>query len=184
LSIVVELAPGVLLVCAPREDADALFTRTAILIVDREPNGITTAIALNRRLPDQRAMDASALVLRFVPDPSAPAFWGGPMGKDPAIVAEFSDVDGLEWFHLPFQQPRPFPLPSVGVIAVAEHADVFEGRILRARMYVGLCVWGRNQLEKEVDRGDWLLARATPDDLFSAAPDQLWSTLLARAAHA
>ncbi len=177
-----DLAPGVLLIAPPREDADALFSKSVILVVDREPNGITTAIAINRPMPaDHRAMDASALVLRFLSDPNEPAYWGGPMGKDPAILAEFSTTEGMEWFHLPFEQQRPFPLPTVGVIAVAEHTDVFEGRIQRARLFVGLCVWGRNQLEAEIARGDWLLTPATPDDIFAPEPDQLWPKLVAQA---
>jgi putative AlgH/UPF0301 family transcriptional regulator len=183
VSEVLSLSPGTLLVAPPDSDADAdrLFAGAVILVVDREPSGITTAITINRLLPDQHAMDASALALRFLADPSAPAYWGGPMGKDPAILAEFSTTDGLEFFHLPFEQPRPFPLDNVGVIAVAEHTDVFEGRIQRARLFVGLCVWARNQLEREVDRGDWLLTRATADDIFSPTPAALWSTLVVRA---
>ena len=177
-----DIAPGVLLVAPPREDTDSPFARAAILVLDREPNGITTGLAINKPLQDQRAMDASALVLRFISDPNAPAYWGGPMGKDPAILAEFSGGrDGLEWFHLPFEQQRPFPLPNVGVVAVAEHTDVFEGRIVRARLFVGLCVWGRNQLEAEVARGDWLLTEVTNDDIFTPEPDELWRRLVDRA---
>jgi putative transcriptional regulator len=175
----VELAPGALLIARPSQDADAVFARTVILIVDREPNGITTGVALNRTL-DKRVTDSSALALLFVPDPSATVFWGGPMGSDPAILAQFSATDGLEWFHLPKEQQRPFPLPDVGMIAVAEHPDPFEGRTLRARLFVGLCVWGRGQLEAELARAEWMLARATPDDIFAAQPAGLWETLLSR----
>jgi putative transcriptional regulator len=68
------------------------------------------------------------------------------------------------------------------VIAVAEHPGPFEDRILRARLFIGLCVWGRGQLEAELDRSAWLHTRATPDDLFSPKPDErLWVDLLARA---
>jgi putative transcriptional regulator len=172
-----------LLVAPATQAADASFARTAILIVDREPNGITSGIAINRPL-DQQVIDSSALALLFVPDPSATAFWGGPMGSDPAILAQLTAVDGLEWFHLPTSQPRPFPLPDVGVIAVAEHPSPFEGRILRARLFVGLCVWGRGQLEAEVARDVWLVTSATADDLFTAQPATLWPNLLARATRA
>jgi putative transcriptional regulator len=150
-----------------------------ILVIDREPNGITTGLCLNRRLA-ARVTESSALALLFVPEPDAHAFWGGPMGSDPAILAELSSVAGLEWFHLPHLQPRPFPLPEVGVIAVAEHTAPFEGRIRRARLYVGLCVWGRGQLEAELGRAEWLVRAVTADDIFCAAPERLWSELLRR----
>jgi putative transcriptional regulator len=173
------LRPGALLVAPPSQDRDPQFARTVVLLVDREPNGITSGLVLNRPL-EQRVLDSSALALLFVPDPSAAAFWGGPMGRDPAILAQFGATDGLEWFHLPIRQQRPFPLPDVGLIAVAEHPSPFEGRIRRARLFIGLCVWGRGQLEAELERAAWHLYPATADDLFSASPEHLWSDLRAR----
>jgi putative transcriptional regulator len=175
----VTVTPGALLVATRAEDPDSVFSRTVILVVDREPNGITTGIAINRPL-EQRVTDSSALALLFVPEPNARAFWGGPMGDDPAVLAQFSATDGPAWFHLPHEQRRPFPLPDVGVIAVAEHPQPFEDRIRRARLFVGLCVWGRGQLEAELDRAAWHLSHATADDLFTQAPDRLWADLLAR----
>jgi len=174
------VAPGVLLVAPPSSSDDATFARTVILIVDREPNGITSGIAINRPL-EQRVLDSSALALLFVSEPEARAFWGGPMGSDPAILAQFSATDGLEWFHLPHEQQRPFPLPDVGVIAVAEHPQPFEDRIRRARLFVGLCVWGRGQLEAELEGHAWRLVQATADDIFTPAPQLLWNELQTRA---
>jgi putative transcriptional regulator len=156
-----------------------VFARTAVVVLDREPNGITTGLAINRRL-DARVIDSSALALLFVPEPDAHAYWGGPMGQDPAVLAQFNDVEGLEWFHLSIEQRRPFVLPDVGVIAVAEHPEPFEGRIQRARLFVGLCVWGRGQLEAELDQAAWLLTRPTVDELFSDNPEAVWEALIAR----
>jgi putative AlgH/UPF0301 family transcriptional regulator len=156
--------------------SNSIFEQTVILIVDAEPNGIVTGICVNRPL-EARVVDTSALALLFVPEPDARAFWGGPMGSDPAILAQFSAVDGLEWFHLPIQQRRPFPLPDIGIIAVAEHTGPFEGRIARARVFVGLCVWGRGQLEAELGRAEWLVRASAPDLVFSDAPERLWASL-------
>jgi putative transcriptional regulator len=175
------LGPGWVLVAPPSQDDDPHFARAAVLILDREPNGITSGIAINRPL-DQRVIDFSALALLFVSEPDARAYWGGPLGSDLAVLAQFGAVDGLEWFHLGHRQQRPFPLPDVGVISVAEHPEPFEDRIVRARLFVGLCVWDRGQLEAEVDQAAWVLRRPTPDDLFTTAPEQLWADLLARPA--
>ena len=174
------MRPGNLLVAPESQDEDPVFARTVVLVVDHEPNGITTGIALNRPL-DQRVIDSSALALLFVPEPDARVYWGGPMGTDPAILAQFSALDGLDWFHLPIRQRRPFPLPDIGVIDVAEHPAPFEDRILRARLFIGLCVWGRGQLEAELARQTWLQTTPTRDDIFSLHPEQLWADVLARA---
>jgi putative transcriptional regulator len=169
------------LVATPREPPGSTFDRAVVLIVDAEPNGIVTGICINRPL-EARVVDSSALALLFVPEPDAHAFWGGPMGSDPAVLAQFypDAIEGLEWFHLPIQQRRPFPLPDVGVIAVAEHTGPFEDRIMRARLFIGLCVWGRGQLSREIAEGAWQLRAATADDIFSASPEQLWAALSAR----
>lgn len=173
------MAAGSLLAATSREPPGSTFDKAVILIIDVEPNGIVSGICINRPL-ETRVLDSSALALLFVGEPDARAFWGGPMGSDPAVLAQFSAVDGLEWFHLPIQQRRPFPLADVGVIAVAEHTAPFEDRILRARLFIGLCVWGRGQLEREIARGEWIVARARAEDIFSSAPEQLWATLVAQ----
>jgi putative AlgH/UPF0301 family transcriptional regulator len=133
-------------------------------------------IVINRPL-EQLALESSALALLFVPEPNAPAFWGEPMGDDPLILAHFSAVDGLDYYHLPIRRRRPFVLPDVGLIAAAEHADAFDGRIRRARLFVGMCVWERGQLEAEIDLGAWQLAQPTADDLFTPDPAGLWARL-------
>ncbi len=168
-------APGTLLVAPATEDDDPVFARAVILIVDREPNGITAGLVLNR--PSGHIAETSARALLFIPDLKAQAFWGGPMGSDPAILAHFSASHGLEWFHLAKRQERPFPLANVGVIAVAEHPEPFEGRILHARLYVGLCVWGAGQLESEVESGAWDVTQAAVDHLFRPDTATLWTDL-------
>jgi putative AlgH/UPF0301 family transcriptional regulator len=170
------VAAGTLLVASRAEPPGATFHQAVILLIDVEPNGIVTGICINRRT-EARVLDTSALALLFVGDPGARAFWGGPMGSDPAVLARFSSVDGLEWFHLPIQQRRPFPLPDVGVIAVAEHTTPFEDRIQEARLFIGLCVWGRGQLAAELSRGGWSLRTATAEDVFASEPETLWSRL-------
>ena len=82
------------------------------------------------------------------------------------------------WFNRPLKKLRPFPLPNVGVIAVAEHPSPFEDRIQRSRLFVGLCVWGRGQLEREIGSGSWQLTHARADDIFSRQPEALWSELV------
>lgn len=173
------IRPGTLLVAPPGEDADPLFRRAVVLVLDAEPGGTLSGVVLNRPL-DRRAIEQSALAPLFLPDAQAPVYWGGPMGDLPAILVELTSTDGLEWFHLPHRQPRPFPLPAVGVVALGEHPDAFDGRIQRARLFVGLCVWGAQQLEGEVARGEWLLADGSADDVFSQAPEALWTQAYGR----
>ena len=167
-----DLTLGMLLVATPAEDADPTFGGTVVLIVDREPSWTITGLVLNRRL-DTPAIEQAARAALFLPDFGAPAYWGGPVGHDPVILAELDASPDVEWFHLDQRQRRPFPLPGVGLIALGEHHEPFEGKLGRARLYVGLCVWAAVQLEREIERGDWWLAQGTLDDAFSAEPEML-----------
>ena len=180
---VIDLAPGVLLIAPPDEASDAMFARTVILVVDREPNGITTAIAINRPLPEQRAMDASALVLRFLADPSEPANWGGPMGHDPAILAESptraasngSTCQSSNPAHSRCRTSASSPLPSTRTSSKAASNDA-------------ACSWacasGSNQLERELEANEWLLTRRLPTISSRLSRKRLWQQLVTRASDA
>lgn len=175
-----DLTLGTLLVSTPSEDADPVFGGTVVLVVDREPHWTITGLVLNRRL-DAPAIEQAARATLFLSDFRAPAYWGGPVGGDPVILAELEAAPDVEWFHLDQQQRRPFPVPGVGLIALGEHHEPFEGKLGRARLYVGLCVWAAVQLEREIERGDWWLAQGTIDDVFSPEPDALLKRARARA---
>ena len=122
----IDLTLGTLLVATPAEDADPTFGGTVVLIVDREPSWTITGLVLNRRL-DAPAIEQAARAALFLPDFGAPAYWGGPVGHDPVILAELESGPDVEWFHLDQRQRRPFPLPGVGLIALGEHHEPFEG---------------------------------------------------------
>lgn len=174
------LLPGTLLVATPAEDQDTTFGGTVVLIVDREPHWTVTGLVLNRR-QDTPAIEQAVRATLFLPDFRAPAYWGGPVGSDPVILAELEATPEVAWFHLDQQQRRPFPLPGVGLIALGEHHEPFEGRLGRSRLYVGLCVWAVVQLEREIERGDWWLTQGTVEDVFNAEPEMLLKRARARA---
>ncbi len=175
-----DLTLGTLLVAPPGEDADSTFGGTVVLIVDREPHWTITGLVLNRPL-ETPAIEQAARAALFLPDFQARAYWGGPVGGDPVILAELESGPDVDWFHLDQEHRRPFPLPGVGLVALGEHHEPFEKRLGRTRLYVGLCVWAAVQLEREIERGDWWLTRGTIDDVFGDDPAAVLKRARARA---
>lgn len=57
-------------------------------------------------------------------------------------------------------------------IAAAQVGDV--------RVFRGYAGWGGHQLDAEIDNGAWIVVDGNADDVFSARPDDLWRTVLAR----
>src|SRR5205807_4640507 len=49
-----------------------------------------------------------------------------------------------------------------------------------ARAFLGYAGWGPGQLESELERDDWIVVDAEPDDAFVDDADGLWGRVLAR----
>jgi putative transcriptional regulator len=47
-------------------------------------------------------------------------------------------------------------------------------------VFAGLAGWSPGQLEAELERDDWVLEPALPDDVFSDDPEGLWASVLER----
>jgi putative transcriptional regulator len=68
---------------------------------------------------------------------------------------------------------------SVGFLLGEIAADV-KPFLLRARVYAGYAGWGPGQLEAEMEADSWILDPAQESDVFTDAPDLLWSRVLSR----
>jgi putative transcriptional regulator len=53
-------------------------------------------------------------------------------------------------------------------------------RLAAARIFAGYAGWGPSQLAAELDAGAWFVLDADDSDVFSTAPEDLWSTVLRR----
>lgn len=50
----------------------------------------------------------------------------------------------------------------------------------RTRVFAGHAGWSREQLDAEVESGDWITHPPLASDLFTDAPEQLWGSVLTR----
>jgi len=159
---------GSLLIASP-SIADPNFRRTVVFMTEHGEEG-AMGLVLNR--------PAEATVLEAVPDlgwvaePDATVHVGGPVQPSAVVVlAEFDDltasalvVDG-----------------DVGFVpAEVEDHDALVAGIRRRRVFAGHAGWGPGQLEAEMDEESWIVAPATPADVFTEAPGELWSSVLRR----
>ncbi len=63
---------------------------------------------------------------------------------------------------------------------VGDILDEARAAIRRARVFIGYSGWGAGQLESEMERDSWILEPALEEDVFTEAPDTLWSRVLRR----
>lgn len=146
---------------------DPNFRHTVVLIGEHDAEG-ALGVVLNRAL-DVTVRDAVPPLSDLVP-PDEPLFQGGPVQPEsPVLLAEFATPDMADL--LVFER--------IGFV-VGEVRDEDLPGILRARVYAGYSGWAPGQLEAEMDEGSWIVDDARDEDVFTEAPDLLWSRVLRR----
>jgi len=146
---------------------DPNFRHTVVLVGEHNADG-ALGIVLNRALNvtvEQILPPLSTLV------PQGEAlFQGGPVQpENPVLLAELVRPELAD--ILVFE--------SVGFLVGEVPADI-QPNILRARVFAGYSGWGPGQLETEMDVDTWIVEPARVDDVFTDAPDLLWSRVLER----
>ena len=98
-----------------------------------------------------------------------PVYVGGPVQQSSIVVlAEFSDSS----------QAGLLVLDSIGFPASDADLDDLAGTTVRGRVFAGYAGWSAQQLEAEIDGGDWISHEAGPEHIFSELPEELWRTVL------
>lgn len=162
-----ESLTGQLLLASPAL-RDPNFTRTVVLIGAHSEEG-AMGVVLNR--PSAVAIDDAVPQLSAAVDGDDRVFVGGPVQPESLVLlAEFVDPGPAGLLVL---GRIGFPAPDADIEALAEATS-------RGRVFAGYAGWGEGQLDAELEQGDWILDAAQPQDVFSEAPEELWSEVLTR----
>lgn len=146
---------------------DPNFRHTVVLIGEHNADG-ALGVVLNRAL-NVTVEQAFPPLQNLVP-PQDPLFQGGPVRPEsPVLLAELADPELADILVF----------GSVGFL-VGDVSDSIQPSILRARVFAGYSGWGPGQLEAEMAADSWIIDPARVEDVFTDAPDLLWSKVLER----
>jgi putative transcriptional regulator len=158
---------GRLLIASPSL-RDPNFFRTVVLVTEHTDEG-AMGFVLNRPTPID-VVDALPS-LDGVVEAEAKVFVGGPVQPESAMalaqLEHVEDAAAIAFGDIGFLRPETDP------------AELGDG-IRRLRVFAGYAGWSAGQLEAELEEEAWILGEAEPDDVFSPAPDALWSAVLLR----
>ncbi|ASO23176.1 putative transcriptional regulator [Actinoalloteichus hoggarensis] len=168
----VEVGPGSLLVASPGL-ADPNFRRTVVYIIEHRDEG-TLGVILNR--PGETAVeDVLPEWGPYVSSPQA-VFVGGPVEQKVALClaalrtgVDTAELTGVVGVHKP-----------VAIIALDTDPELLAPRLRGLRVFVGYSGWDRRQLAGEIERGDWFVVPALPDDVLCPPGTDLWGLVLRR----
>lgn len=154
---------------------DPNFYKTVVLLLEHGENG-AMGLVVNR--PSAVNVSHALSGHLEIPDVDDPVYFGGPVEPGGLIVLhDRSDLAESE--------------PVVPGIFVPNSADVFEDVVRAAvedpthtsfRVYSGCAGWSPDQLENELNRGDWYVLPATRDSVFNEDPYSLWEESLKKVA--
>lgn len=158
---------GRLLVALPALD-DPNFARSVVLILEHDDEG-ALGLVLNR--PTTTPIDEVLAGWSSLAAEPANLYGGGPV--EPQAVVGLAVA-------------RDQTTVGVGIAGRIRTVDPTEdpallaGEVERARIFAGYAGWAPGQLEAELDQDAWLVVDATPDDVVSEHPQELWHDVMAR----
>lgn len=168
----IDVEPGTLLVATPGLE-DPNFRRTVVYVIEHRPQG-TMGVVLNRpsEVPVRDVLPAWAPLAAH---PHS-VFVGGPVdgrvalclaavrtGQDPTKVDGLMSVSG-----------------PVALVDLESDPTVIGPRLRGLRVFAGYAGWDAGQLAGEIERGDWIVVPALPDDVLTGQERTLWSRVLRR----
>lgn len=146
---------------------DPNFRHTVVLIGEHNSDG-ALGVVLNR-IFDLTVEQVFGPLAALVP-PGERLYQGGPVQPDvPVLLAEVSRPDLADLLVF----------DSIGFLVGDVSADI-SSSVLRARVYAGYSGWGPGQLEAEMAIDSWIVEPARVEDVFTEAPERLWSSVLQR----
>src|SRR3954471_14047197 len=158
---------GQLLVAGPALQ-DPNFRRTVVLICEHTEDG-ALGLVINRATTIEVTDPVPELAT--VLGDGARLWAGGPV--QPQSIVLLAELDA----------PPEDALMVVGGVGLVlqgadlEHLDLGPRG---ARAFLGYAGWGPGQLENELERDDWIVVDARPDDAFGEDAEALWGEVLAR----
>jgi putative transcriptional regulator len=162
-----EYLDGQLLVASPTM-TDPNFARTVVAIANHDEDG-ALGIVLNR--PSDTEVAEAVPELEAVMDPDEVVFVGGPVQPASIVVlAEFENPAEAAFLVV----------EGVGLVSDRTGLDRLDVVTARRRVYAGYTGWGPGQLESELERDDWIIEPALPEDVFDEEPAELWGRVLNR----
>ena len=161
-----ESLKGHLLIAGPAL-VDPNFWRSVVLVGEHSDEG-ALGVILNRA--SEATVDEAVPELAVLADEMGSVHVGGPVQPSAIVVlADFVEPE----------RAGALVVDSVGFLPAEVDPETL-GELRRARVYAGYAGWGPGQLDGELEEGSWIVEPALAEDVFTAAPDTLWSDVLKR----
>ena len=147
---------------------DPNFHRTVVLVTEHAEEG-AMGVVLNRR--SSISVSEAVPHLGSLTGDDDWVYLGGPVQPEAVVaLAELEDESAA----------AALAFGEVGFLPSDADPDEIAPAVRRVRVFAGYAGWAAGQLESELEESAWILEPAEPEDVFSSAPESLWSEVLRR----
>jgi putative transcriptional regulator len=162
--LVTQLKPGVFLFAVP-ELRDPNFLHTVVLLVKYDKQG-ATGLIINR--PMEISIDEALPDIDGIEGITLPLYFGGPVSRERMLVLLRSTKppQGVQKLF----DDVYLTLSRDALVEMLKNRN--PDKVLR--IYAGYAGWGAGQLDHEMRRGDWVIAKADPGKVFTEDPSTIW----------
>ena len=158
---------GKLIVAGPKL-YDPNFHRTVVLICEHTDDG-ALGLIVNRPTPVE--VGDAVPELGELLGPTDRLFAGGPVQPQSIVLlAELEDPP----------EEALMVTGDVGLVLQGVDLEDLAAMARRGRAFLGYAGWGPGQLEDELERDDWIVLDAEPNDAFADDAEAMWGRVLAR----
>ncbi|MGH3897144.1 MAG: YqgE/AlgH family protein [Pseudonocardiaceae bacterium] len=167
-----EVEAGSALIAAPAL-RDPNFCRTVVLVIDHRASG-TLGVVLNRP-SEVPVREVLPLWGPYATVPQA-LYVGGPMQQRAAlcVAALPAGVDAERTEGVIKVRG------SLALVHLDADPELMAPRLRGLRVFAGYSGWDQGQLAGEIQRGDWIVVPALPDDVLAPPGTDLWGYALRR----
>lgn len=156
---------------AKRSVSDPNFAETVILLLRYGEDG-AMGLMINR--PTEMRLASGFPQLKELQGRPDRLFMGGPVAINSILllVRSQSRLEGA--------QPIFGDVYASSSMQVLRDGVKTAGKTARLRAYAGYTGWGPGQLDREIERGDWLIGAADATTIFDTKPSDVWPKLFDR----
>ncbi len=148
---------------------DSYFAKSVIFICEDDANG-TMGIIVNKPISQMKIINAGIKnkIFEDIINESEKIFFGGPVGLNEACVVQKTTGKSDDFSEK---------------IELSTDLDLIQEILFNektpkdTKLIFGHASWGKNQLQEEIKRGDWLIQEYN-NSVFKSSPKNLWNELI------
>ena len=152
--------------------SDTIFTKSLIYMCENNPEG-SLGLIINKPMVSQNVADILQKTGLEVIQPAPEVYFGGPVNIEMGLILHDAsyEIEGT--------------LNVSNAIALTSNKQILSdlksgGGPKQFRFSMGYTGWGKGQLEREIENGDWLPMPADGDFIFTIPDSDKWKTAATR----